>query len=814
MSTHVPDPTETRTTEASTDKARQHLATPDDSAKAGSSINDAASNDAALRDLATAREVESVVGARPPFELPDAPRLPKGNWGRRFLFDWSAWRIEIGTLGLSLLVALCFVPQVLNFSGRNEFRRDINALAPLWQPLESMEYRLYNARFTARGPQIRQRSLDRIAIVAIDQSSLSAMGQWPWPRAWHAALIRRLKKAGARVIAIDIDFSDRQFPTKDRLGAPVLSRGDRELVAATEAAGNVIYPTQISAQQGEQLATSLTITPYEELDSVTPDVSLAYFPLDSDGAARRYPVRAHVNGSDLGSFATLAAAIYRGQVDGDENPEYYRALKSLQIPLASTLLQDNRIWMTPINFMGPPGTFKTYSYSDVLRGQGRGWSDAALKEKFGNRIVYVGATAHILKDLFAAPTYVSRTGEETEAVMAGVEIHATATAMLLDNAYIHTVSTTGTLGTLFALTLGCGLLMAMSREAVSRAARWAQGVWAHRNLPGRVHSMVWFACYATLAIGPVIAFWWLASRLFAARGLWIIAVYPILSALISSGLALVLLFVVESGERRKTVARLSRHVSPDVMEEILAQPEEYQARPFRARATVLFSDLEGFTTYAESHEPEQVVESLNAYMSRMVPIVESYGGTLDKFIGDALMAFFGAPIPRHDHAARALRCSIEMQEECARFRQETGIAFYTRIGIGTGDLIVGYMGSRERADYTVIGDTVNLASRLESKNKEFGSWIMCSAQTQHDAPDVARVESVSTSVQGKAEPVDVFIVRGLKGEAPADHSWGRAALDAQSSAMSVDAARLDPSSPDSLPDSLPLALPRGDGRED
>lgn len=734
--------------------------------------------------------------AAPPEDEPVLPPLEVPRFSLLDRFDWRARRVEWGVVALALFIALAFVPQLLNFARRDEYNRALVSLALLWQPIEAAEYRLYDARFTARG-KVLSPAIDKIAIVGIDQNSIARMGQWPWPRAWHAQLISKLQRAGARVIAIDIDFSDRQFPIINaKTGAVKLSSGDQALVDAA-GRGRVIFGSFLSSEQQDQenaADTQAQVThlsaPFEELDATTPDVCLAYVKNDSDGRVRLNTFHGIVSGSDLGSMASLATAVYQNRLDGNENTEFYKLLKSgvwpaqdgtrHQLPIIATKIRDDTIYQTPISFYGPAGTIKTHGYSRVLKD----FSDADLKKHFDGRIVFVGATAHILKDIFAVPTFQSDNRlhdelyDETEAFMPGVEIHATATAQLLDGQFIRAQSTQSTLLTLFGFTLLSSLWMIGFREWVSRVARMAQARWAKakyfdRELPGRIHGLVWFGAFAILGALPPIIFWQFAVWLFARHNFWLVAIYPLLAGALSSGLALLMLFVVEAGERAKIKTKYARHVSPDVLEQILSQPEEVNEKPYRTHATVLFSDLEGFTAYSEAHEPEDVVNALNDYMNRMVPIVESHGGSIDKFIGDAIMAYFGAPIPRYDHPSQALLCAVALQEECARFREETGIPFYMRVGVHTGPVIVGYMGAEQRADYTVIGDTVNLASRLEGKNKEFGSWIMCSADTYFAATGVVEAEQMSTGIKGKSQEVEVFLVRGSAGQPEQEKTWGR-----------------------------------------
>ncbi|HEX8834206.1 MAG TPA: adenylate/guanylate cyclase domain-containing protein, partial [Abditibacteriaceae bacterium] len=720
------------------------------------------------------------------------------------------WRFEIVAAALSILVSLFFCLHVLHFAHRNDTDRRVWHALPFWKALEAQEYTLYDQRFSRRGPRVPL-SRDKIAIVAVDQASLNRVGQWPWPRAMHARLIDRLNKAGASVVALDFDFSDYQklgdasANSATTLGeAATLSANDRALVAAAERAGNVIAPSFSDFGQSDketqnvQAETNLLITPFEQLDATMPDLSLAYMPLDSDGGARRYTWLGVFQPDSetpavLGSFAGLAVAMHQKRLDGNENKAYEKALlggqaqtlagQTARVPVSrarAAAADAPQMQTTLVHYWGPAGAFPTYSYSDVLLSRDGAYSDAALKEKFAGRIVFVGATAHILKDLFPMPQIAAlsagtqtKKDERARAMLPGVELHATAAAMFLDGAFIRQASIGITLASVFALTLFASLLIVLAREPVNAGARGFQTFWRKRNLPGRVYDTSWFALYACIAFVPVALFWQGARWLFTTQNLWIIVVYPALSACVGAGGVLLYLFGTEAAERRKALTHFSRMVSPDVMDEILAHPEEELSRPRRVRATILFTDLEGFTTYSENHEPEEVIEALNDYLDRLVPVVQEYGGTIDKYIGDAIMAYFGAPVPRWDHAAQALHCAIALQNECARFREETGIPFYMRVGVHTGDVIVGSVGSAQRADYTVIGDTVNLASRLEGKNKEFGSWIMCSTETYDAAPDVACVESASTQIKGKSRAVDVYIVRGLAGEAPRDKYWGR-----------------------------------------
>lgn len=733
------------------------------------------------------------------------PKRPRFRWTipfERFFFGKAeSLRFVFIAFWISLVSSAFFALHVVHFDGRNDTDRIVWSTLPFWQPLESAEYRFYDQRFTSRGIRTPL-SHNKIVVIGLDQISLTRFGQWPIPRDYYARLVDRLKKAGAKVIVLDFDFSDFHNPKFDSQNNVILSDQDQILVDSLERAKNVVLPTYLAFDRktdskGKTSSFSTTNinflqAPFEQLDAATADLSLGYLPLDSDGGARRYPWEAIVNpGGDaqanIGSLAGLAIALYKDQVTDQENNAYQLALKTGQVVSADKTVHEvplttgrpaNKsapvISTMQLNYWGPE-TFPTYPFSDVLLGTSGAYSDARLKKIFEGRIVFVGPTAHILKDEFPMPQFnsfskISNIEIERNRI-AGVEIHATAAAMLMDGEFITPPSTQVTLVCLFGLTLFAGVLMGGLRSSINRTARSVSSWWINRGGKKRLHDPVWLGLYVLVGVLPVAFYWYATSWAFMKYHMWLVLIYPALSATVTSSSVLLYSFAVETGERRKALEKFSKLVSPEVMEEILSHPEGQSGAARRVNATVLFSDLEGFTSFSEVHEPEEVIEAINNLFSRLEPVVHAYGGTVDKYIGDAIMAFFGAPTPRFDHAARALHCAIAMQNECVIFREETGIPFYMRVGVHTGEVIVGEVGSHNRSDYTMIGDTVNLASRLEGKNKEFGSYIMCSSSTYEQAPGVALVESASAQIKGKSQNVDVYIVRGLFGQPAADPQW-------------------------------------------
>ena len=592
---------------------------------------------------------------------------------------WAADHTGRAALLIGLLVALLWAPQLWSFLGRDTSERVNWRFLPARDALENWELRSLDARFAARGI-VKPRSLDKIAIVGIDQNSLGLVGQWPWPRSLHARLIDRLKAAGARAIVLDLDFSDRQFPGAEG----ELSREDEALIEAAGRAGNVVLPSLLNSSHGARSERDLSYqlaTPFVAdergnagLDEQTLDLGLAGLSADADGRFRTYPFAARIGGETLGGLAPLSAGVYQGLIDAEGSEAYQKALasgvwpgldKSDEVPTrARQLVGTNAPLLRemPLYFWGPGGTFPTYSYADVLAS----YDMLALQQRFAGRVVLVGPTAVVLKDNFPAPRFSSAT-REVEPTIPGVEIHATALAMLLDGAYLYPPGAWVSWLSLLGMALIGALWTERVRPLVSRGARALQSRWSARGHRSRIYDAAWFGLYVLVAALPIVAFWGMGTALFRAANLWMVATYPIGAGAMASALTLMFLFAQESSGRRKVVEQLGLYMDSRVVEEILAHPEEEYPRPRRTQATVLFTDIEGFTSYSESHDAAEVVAALNAFFSRLKPVVSAHGGVVDKFVGDAMMCFWGVPLPHADHARRALGCAIALQEECARF---------------------------------------------------------------------------------------------------------------------------------------------------
>ncbi|RKY61678.1 MAG: hypothetical protein DRP95_02550 [Candidatus Latescibacterota bacterium] len=243
-------------------------------------------------------------------------------------------------------------------------------------------------------------------------------------------------------------------------------------------------------------------------------------------------------------------------------------------------------------------------------------------------------------------------------------------------------------------------------------------------------------------------------------GLWMPVVRPLWAGTLAHIGAFAYRLLTEEREKRRIKEAFQTYVSPAVVEELLTHPEFAGLGGRRTVLTVLFSDLEGFTPISEGMDPEELVAFLNEYLTEMTEVVLGHGGTVDKFEGDAIMAFFGAPLPLPDHPARAVRAALEMQYKMRMLREkwarEGKPQVRMRIGLNTGEVVVGNMGSHKKMDYTVMGDAVNLAARLEGVNKVYRTEILISYATYKAAGDILAREIDTVRVKGKAQAVCIY----------------------------------------------------------
>ncbi|MFP5502403.1 MAG: CHASE2 domain-containing protein [Candidatus Sericytochromatia bacterium] len=572
-----------------------------------------------------------------------------------------------------------------------------------WGPLVLAEWAAYGALFTWRGELTPPAE---VVIVAIDEPTMEALETWPIPRSLYGHLIDGLLGSGASVVGLDITFPQAQFPENDEAFEAALRRHPGKVVLAAN-----FQPVANGTHQGEQLV--LPYKPFREAAAF----GVVNLDFDENGGIHRFrPVREGVDPEDLGAlkdYESFDVAIARRHAP-DRLPDWAEA-------------EEQRL----INYTGPAGHVETVSMATVLEAVFHG--DRELLSRFDGKIVLLGATAVRLQDQyltpFAAATY-----------MPGVEIHANVLGTLLRDDPVREVPWGAQL--LYMLAIG-----ALAGWGFSRIRPW----WG----------------LAALVAGAA-AHWGLALGLFAGARLWLDVAAPLgLLAAAYVG-AVVLHFLRAETSRRFYRQTFERYVAPDIVAELLSNPGMAPKLGGEKREiSVLFSDIRSFTTISEKLSPEEVVEFLNAYLTAMAEVIHANQGCIDKYIGDAILALWGnvKPLTPEQHAQLAVRTALAMKARVEALRPEWLARGYPHIeigvGVNTGEAVVGNIGSPQKMEFAVIGDSINVASRLEGLTKQYDGAVVISDRTRELIGPGFRCTYLDTiKVKGREQPVAIYRVDG------------------------------------------------------
>jgi len=649
---------------------------------------------------------------------------------------------------------------------------------------EGLERRLLDERFKWRGP--RPVAGAPFQVVTVDDQSFEVLRQkWPFRPSLYARAIQNLTRAGARLIVFDIEISEPHplFPEEDSLFA-----------AAIAASKNVILAGKIAYIYGQSLKYpyAISVPPLEVLLEAGAPWGLVNELTDSDDFSRRYLISLpidHIRKPSLG-FEVLRSFLALPEGEALQIRDHYCHFGPLQIPLF-----DPQSYL--INYYGPAGTFPAISFSSILDdsafdlgandsnfmerfyGLPPGGIAGAVQNPFAGKIVLIGAEAEELHDTKNTPFYAH---DPTPRKMAGVEMHAHALQTVLDRAFILRSPP------LLVLALN-GLLALLIFYGVAWLKPWR----------GLVISLLLSGCFVVLSFAAFARFnYWLDLT-------------PLLICAVLAYLSTSLFHYFQEKRQRIRIQEMFAHYVPNqVVEELINRPQLLKLGGEKRRLTVLFADIWSFTSISEKMAPEDLVLLLNEYMTAMTEVIHAQAGIIDKYEGDLIMAEFGAPVPCEDHAIRACRAALQMQNRLADLRRQWAARskppLEIRIGINTGEVIIGNMGSRDVFDYTVIGDAVNLCARLEKANKVYGTGIMISQFTREQLPaDFVTRPLDDLRVRGRREPVRVYELLGEnEGHVPAEkrrllelyrQGWGfYLARDWPRAAAAFDAAlKSDPS---------------------
>lgn len=487
------------------------------------------------------------------------------------------------------------------------------------------------------------------------------------------------------------------FTEPDRLDPA----GDAELTAAARRSRRTILGGMFQFKSG---SAEVYLPPVGE-NVRSPRVGFVNIFPELDGKCRKVPIFIEYQGALLPSLAMRGLEIY-----------YKKS--SDEIVSERRLALDGNGELT-LNYRGGFERFEYISFYDVVSGK-------TPRSAFKDKIVLVGGTAAALFDFKAMPY---------SPVFPGVEIHANAISNIINGNFFRPVSW------LWAF-LAAALLCAAGGYFMATMSAWKGSVVAAA------------AIFGYLGVSYAM---FLGERYFNYTA-------PAIAGLFCYVGILLYRFFTEEKEKKYIKKTFSHYLSPHVMEDILNNPASLKLGGQKQTLSVLFSDIRGFTTMSEKLKAEEVVALLNEYLTEMVKVVFKHDGTLDKFMGDAVMAFWGAPIPQNDHAVRAVSCARDMIINLRKLQEKwlaEGKTSTINIGIGvnTGEMVVGNMGSYERMDYTVIGDNVNLGARLEGLNKDYATEVIISEFTYAVVKDVFKTKYLDeVKVKGKAKPVKIYAV--------------------------------------------------------
>lgn len=591
---------------------------------------------------------------------------------------------------------------------------------------------------------------DDIKIILLDQGSLdwgaSQNGlSWPWPREIYGLLINFMHRAGAKLTAFDVLYSE------DSL----YGVADDETFAKAVAANPVMLSVFLGQQTHQQLnwpkniaASPVKITGIKnglpESSEVNPQKTKASFPIpvlanaskmlahvseeaDEDGVFRRFSLF-HIFDRQVLPSLGLGAFLFG-------LPDKILTMTENGFLIAGLERVTDEQGRVILKFRGKSGTHQSFSAAAIIQAELHLQAgelaniDPAI---FKNKYVFFGFSAPGLKDLRPTPI---------DGDYPGVEIHATLLDNLLTNDTIKPVPEPAFWLALLLLSLAasCSIIFSSS-------------------LMGLVLS---FMLFTALPVGIGFAlyelnYWWhiVATEM------------AVMLALVGS---VTVNYLTEGKQKRFIRSAFNQYLSVDVINQMLENPARLTLGGEKRELSIFFSDIQGFSTISEKLNPEQLVQLLNDYLTDMTDIIMEEGGTLDKYEGDAIIAFWNAPIQQSDHAMRicraVLRCQRTLEARREEFHQRTGAWMYVRIGVHTGEVVVGNFGSKKRFDYTMLGDAANLASRLEGANKYFGTYTMISESTwlQTQQQFIGR-EIGTIKVVGRNTPVTVFELLGFQGE--------------------------------------------------
>jgi len=612
---------------------------------------------------------------------------------------------------------------------------------------QSLDSRVRDFYFKVRGPQ---KASEDIVIIDIDEKSLAALGQWPWERDKVAKILYNLSNLGAGIIGLDIVFSEADKTSPKSIAKTWHLKGDNlpdydkvlaKAIQNTPTILGFVFDFNTKNEKEAPQIPAIFVQKYKKGNYVPEAFGvLANLPIlqnasyssgymnnipDDGGVIRSVPM---LISYDMQLYPSLAFEMYRIATGVGNVVVHYSDVGIDSISVANEKIRCDRFGKMYLNFRGPFKSFKYISAVDVYNG-------VVDKSEIEGKFVLVGTSANGLKDLRATPF---------DSVIAGVEIHANMIDNLLNKDMLYRPN--------WDLFIDIFMIFVTSFVVI-----------------------FYFSRLSVLLLVPIYSVSFFSLLYFNYYMLFsehiiLNTIFPLFSLFVSLIGVLGINYMFESRQKELIKGSFSKKVSKQVMDDLLINPEASDFTSKELNATIYFSDIRSFTTISETlHDPKRITDFLNFYMNAMVAPIEKTRGTVDKFIGDAVMAYWNAPLKVEAHADKAVSTALKqiaIRDALNKtIQKEFGFDVDYGIGINTGDVVVGEIGSHGRSDYTIIGDAVNLASRLEGLCKPYKVRLVISEFTKALLKEKYVIQLLDrVKVKGKHEPVKIYEVLS-KGEA-------------------------------------------------
>ena len=563
-----------------------------------------------------------------------------------------------------------------------------------------------------------------VVIVEVGDDTFNSLNiQWPFPREYHAQIIENLERAGAAAVIFDIEFTEKSNPVSDSILAMTISKYD-----------NITLAGKVVVQADRKIKKTQLLPPIDQFIRKRNCWGTVNISVDNDGFVRKYELYQKAGKTNKYSLGVVAVAAFKSKNNFQD--QIINGFNYLQI--ADYLIPKSSNKSTLLNYYGPASTFQTYEYADVLDSKEFEipfldldlFEDYVSQGVFKDKIVLIGVSAVEFHDSHPTPFFIA-----SKQLTPGVEIHATFIDNVLLRSHLKSISYLMFMFVFFVLILALFILNTNIRPT------------------------------ATLYINLILLVGYLYAcfYLFKTSNLMLPLLEIPVIILIVYFVGLVFQYIKSIKEKVFIKKAFGQYIAPELVDELIKDPKKLEYGGAQKNISVLYSDIVSFTSYTETHSPKETVDLLREYLTAMVQVIKNNKGTLDKFVGDEIVALFGAPVDLENHAYWAAKTAIEMRyrmrELQQKWKKERKDPFEIGIGINSGMVTVGNLGSEQIFDYTAIGDNMNQGARIEALTRDYKTLnnLIISESTNELIVDKFETEFIDdVLVKGKAIPIKIY----------------------------------------------------------